>query len=241
MDADAAFAGTGLHKSFGGRQVLCGVDVSVRRGEIVGLLGPSGAGKSTVFGILSGVERPDHGAVHLCGHDVTSLAIDGRARLGVGYVPQAPELFERLTVAANLRVAVDARMGWSERTAGLLDRMITAFHLDEVHDRPFSHLSGGQRRLVEIAFAVCTLPKFLLLDEPFAGLDPIVVGRIVTHIRALARAGIGILVTDHKARAILDLVERAVVIDAGTVIADGSAAAVARVPRVREVFLGADD
>jgi len=239
--AEADFFATGLRKSYGGRQVLGGVSLSLRRGEIVALLGPTGSGKSTCFKILMGIERPDGGRVTLFGRNVTKLGLDGRARLGLGYVPQAPELFERLSVEGNLRIALDTKAGRNERSIAFLDALIDAFGLEEVRHRPTSFLSGGQRRLVEIAYVVCTAPKFLLLDEPFTGLDPIVVDRIVGHIKSLASAGIGVLVTDHKARLTLDLVDRAIVIGSGVVIADGPSAEVARNARVRETFLGEDD
>ncbi|MER2606879.1 MAG: ATP-binding cassette domain-containing protein [Siculibacillus sp.] len=236
MSAD--FTATGLHKSYGVREVLCGIDLSVAPGEIVGLLGPSGSGKSTVFEILTGVEKPDRGTVTLRGETLNDLGVDARARRGIGYVPQSPDLFARLSVEDNLRIAADTRLAWDERAADFVGRIVGGFGLEEVRAKPVGTLSGGQRRLVEIAFAVCTLPKFLLLDEPFSGLDPIVVERIVARLRALAKAGIGVLVTDHKAHVALELVHRAVVIEAGLVVASGPPAEVARDRRVREVFLG---
>lgn len=232
---------TDLHKSVDGRPILNGIDFSLRRGEIVGLLGPTGSGKSTCFKVLMGIVRPDRGRVSLFGRDITALGIDGRARLGLGYVPQSPELFERLSVELNLRIALDARAGRNSRTTAFLDGLIVSFGLETVRNRSVSFLSGGQRRLVEIAYAVCALPKFLLLDEPFTGLDPIVVERIAAHIRSLARAGVGVVITDHKARLTLSLAKRALVISNGLIIADGPPEDVARDARVREVFLGEDD
>ena len=237
-DATIRFQGADIYKTFGSRRVLGGVSISVGRGEIVGLLGAMGSGKSTLFKVLTGVERPDRGQVTLFGRDVTDLCIDARARLGIGYVPQSPEMFEQLSVEANLRMAIDTRFGPSEKEADLIRVLLEGFGLNAMRDRRVSVLSRGQRRLLEISYAVATLPKFLLLDEPFAGLDPLVVDRITDLIRGLADIGIGILITDHKARLILDLVQRAVVIDNGVVIADGPSEMIARSSRVREVFLG---
>jgi lipopolysaccharide export system ATP-binding protein len=236
--SSAELIASDLHKSIDGRPILGGINLSVRRGEIAALLGPTGSGKSTCFNVLMGIVRPDRGQVTLFGRDVTGLGIDGRARLGLGYVPQAPELFETMSVRNNLRIALEARVGDDREVAGFLDRLLAHFGLDPVRDRMISVLSGGQRRLVEIAYAVCTLPKFLLLDEPFAGLDPIVVERIAAIIRTLARGGMGILLTDHKAHLALDLASRALVIADGRMVAEGPSAMIACHPEVRQVFLG---
>ena len=236
-----SFVVTDLHKTIGDRQILHGISLTVGRGEIVSLLGPSGSGKSTCFKIMMGIVRAERGQIWLSGQDVSGLSTDGRARLGLGYVPQTPELFETLSVRNNLRIAVDARVGWSRKSEAFLDGILGTFGLDPVRDRAISVLSGGQRRLVEIAYAVCALPKFLLLDEPFAGLDPIVAERIATHIRSLSRTGMGILVTDHKAHLALSLASRAIVIGKGQIIAEGASEDVARNARVRDVFLGEDD
>lgn len=231
-------AATGLCKAIDGACILNDVSLSVGRGEIAALLGPAGAGKSTCFKILAGVMRPDSGRIRLFEEDVTGWTIDSRARLGLGYVPQAPELFERLRVRDNLEIAATAQMPRRRDAEELRDRVISDLHLEEIQLQSVTHLSGGQRRLVEIAFAVCTRPKFLLLDEPFSGLDPIVVERVAAVIRALAASGIGILLTDHKARLALTLADRAVVIANGMTIADGPSDAVADNRAVRQVFLG---
>lgn len=238
---NADFVASDLHKTIDGRGILGGVGVSLRRGEIAALLGPTGSGKSTCFKIMMGILRPDRGRVTLFGRDVTAVGTDGRARLGLGYVPQTPELFEKLSVRNNLRIALEARVGRTPNAAAFLDGLIDSFGLNGVADRSVSVLSGGQRRLVEIAYAVCTLPKFLLLDEPFAGLDPLVVERIANHLKALARTGMGILLTDHKAHLAFELASRVLVIGGGRVVAEGASAEVAADRRVREIFLGDDD
>lgn len=228
----------GLCKTIDGSCVLNDVSLSIGRGDIVALLGPAGAGKSTCFKILTGVMRPDSGRIGLSGEDVTNWTIDSRARLGLGYVPQAPELFERLSVRDNLEIAAMAQASQRKDVEEIRDRVVSNLHLKEIQSQPVAHLSGGQRRLVEIAFAVCTRPRFLLLDEPFAGLDPIVVERVTATIRTLAASGIGILLTDHKARLALTLADRAVVIAHGAMIAEGPSDSVAANRAVRQVFLG---
>jgi lipopolysaccharide export system ATP-binding protein len=227
-----------LCKSYGHRDVVCGVDIEIGPGEIVGLLGPSGSGKSSIFKILTGVERPDSGVVEIDGRDISRLGIDSRARLGIGYVPQSPELFPSLSMQDNLRIAVQARHRDHRKGDHLLETVLRWFEIEPLRNNRLGTLSGGQRKLVEIAYALCALPQFLLLDEPFAGLDPIVVEKVVARIRAVAKAGLGVLVTDHKARTALSLVSRAVVLDNGMIIASGLPTDVVRQERVRTVFLG---
>lgn len=233
-----SFEAIGLGKSYAGNSVVAGVDIKVDQGEIVGLLGPSGSGKSTIFKMLSGVLNPDIGSVMLNGFDVTKAGIDVRARLGLGYVPQSPELFMGMTTKNNLKIAIEAN--GQDRQAGekFLSLIIRTFGLEAVQNQKLGQLSGGQRRLVEIAFAICSKPKFLLLDEPFAGLDPIVVSTITSRIRLLARAGIGIILTDHKVREALEIVSQAYVINNGVMIVTGSAEAVVGNQEVKSEFLG---
>jgi lipopolysaccharide export system ATP-binding protein len=228
----------GLCKSYGHRDVVCGVDIEIGPGEIVGLLGPSGSGKSSIFKMLTGVERPDSGVVEIDGREISRLGIDSRARLGIGYVPQSPELFPSLSMQDNLRIAVQARHRDRRKGDHLLETVLRWFEIEPLRNNRVGTLSGGQRKLVEIAYALCALPQFLLLDEPFAGLDPIVVEKVVARIRAVAKAGLGVLVTDHKARTALSLVSRAVVLDNGMIIASGLPADIVREERVRTVFLG---
>lgn len=229
---------TGLRKSFAAREVVAGVDITLSRGEIVGLLGPSGSGKSTIFNMIAGLVRPDSGYVELRGRDITDTPIDGRARLGVGYVPQAPALFPGLSAQDNLRIAIEARER-DHAADAILDAACAAFELTPFRRTRLANLSGGQRRWVEIAFAVIGNPAFLLLDEPYTGLDPIASERLSECIARLARFGIGILLTDHNVRNALGVVERAHVIDNGTVIAAGPSEAIVRDANVRATYLGA--
>lgn len=230
--------GTGLRKTYGQRQVLAGVDIAFRRGEIVGLLGASGSGKSTIFNLLSGLLRPDGGRILLDRHDITEAVVDVRARLGIGYVPQSPRLFEGLTVEQNLRIALEARDADARTIPASIATICRAMGLEPVSSNRLANLSGGQRRRVEIGFALCGQPRYLLLDEPFVGLDPIVSERLSNDIRKLARLGIGILLTDHKVREALKIVQRTYVIDNGAVIAAGASADIVRNRLVRRAFLG---
>lgn len=227
-----------LRKSFSAREVVAGVDLGVRAGEIVGLLGPSGSGKSTTFNMIAGTLRPDAGSILLDGHDVTGAGIDVRARLGLGYVPQSPVLFPRLSTQDNLRIAIET--GGAAPVEPFLTALCRAFALEDVRRTRLAHLSGGQRRRVEIAFALCGRPRFLLLDEPFAGLDPIVSDQLSGLVARLAGLGMGIVVTDHNVRYALKLVRRAYVIDGGQIIAAGGAADIVDSERVRRRFLGTD-
>lgn len=236
--ADSLRAG-GLCKSFAEREVVTGVDLDVRPGEIVGLLGPSGSGKSTIFNMLAGVVRPDAGAVVLDKRDVTGAGIDVRARLGLGYVPQSPALFPHLTAQDNLKIAIEAS-GMAASMEAFLATLCRAFSLEEARGTRLANLSGGQRRRVEIAIALCSRPRFLLLDEPFAGLDPIVSDQLAALVARLARLGMGIIVTDHNVRYALKLVQRAYVIDDGRIIAAGSATDIVGSRQVRQRFLGMD-
>ncbi|PHP65663.1 ABC transporter ATP-binding protein [Zhengella mangrovi] len=230
--------GRGLRRVYGQRDILFDVDVAVERGKVTGLLGPSGSGKSTIFRILCGVERPDSGAVTMGKRDITRLGIDARARLGIGYIPQFPELFMQLTVRDNLQIALEGRRLDRDRAAAVMGRISKAFSLQPMLGNPVATLSGGQRKLAEIAFAMCSFPRFLLLDEPFARLDPINVARVSAILRGLARSGIGILLSDHSARDALALCSTASIIQHGVVIASGTPAAVSRDPQVQAIFLG---
>lgn len=228
----------GLRKSYGAREVVSGVDIAIQPGEVVGLLGASGSGKSTIFNLLTGVTRPEAGTVLLYERDITAAGLDARARLGLGYVPQSPNLFAELTAEQNLRIAIEARALNAAFSEQLLSAICRAFGLEALRKLRLANLSGGQRRRVEIAYALCGQPRILLLDEPFAGLDPIVTAKLSADITRLAGLGIGVLVTDHKVRDALALVQRAYVIDRGSIIASGCAADIIRSPTVRSVFLG---
>lgn len=227
-----------LRKTYLGREVLSGVSLAVPEARIVGLVGPSGSGKSTMFRLLTGVELADPGSVFLDRKDVSRIGIDARARLGVGYVPQAPDMYLAMSVADNFRIALEARRCTRQKSEELLGAICRRLELEGMMAMQVGVLSGGQRKLVEIGFAMCAEPRFLLLDEPFAKLDPITVTRIAGHIRNLASSGVGVLVTDHQARTVFSLAEEVVVINNGLMIANGAPSRVAGLETVRESFLG---
>lgn len=228
----------GMRKAFGARIAVAGVDIHVRAGEIVGLLGVSGSGKSTIFNMITGLVRPDAGTFHVGGRDVSGASVDARARLGVGYVPQSPALFPKLSVEDNLLIAVESSGIDPDQGQAKLDAVLRAFGIEETRRRRLAELSGGQRRWVEIAFAMCGRPRYLLLDEPFAALDPIVSGQLSTFLAKLARMGLGILVTDHNVRHVMKSVGRIYLIDNGSILASGPAKSVIEQHRVRSSFLG---
>jgi lipopolysaccharide export system ATP-binding protein len=233
-----ALAGNGLVKVYRGRAVVDNVDVEIHEGEVVGLLGPNGAGKTTTFYILTGFIQPDSGAVNLEGKDVSRWAMYRRARAGIGYLPQEPSIFRRLSVADNVRAIVELqgvpRRERSERVQSLLGELDIA-HLAK--SRGFE-LSGGERRRVEITRALVTHPKFMLLDEPFAGIDPIAVEDIQKVIHRLKQKGLGILITDHNVRETLSICDRAYIMCEGRILKSGSAQYLADDPEARKIYLG---
>ncbi len=228
----------GLAKSFGRREVVHDVSIAVRRGEAVGLLGPNGAGKTTVFTIIMGLIHPDAGEIRLDGRPITRLPLFQRGRLGLGYLPQEPSVFRGLSVAGNILAVLEShiRSGRErqERLAQLLDEFGIA-HLAGVNAQA---LSGGERRRVEIARAVAGDPIFMLLDEPFAGVDPIAVAEVKALVRQLTRRGIGVLITDHSVRETLSLVDRAYLIHGGRVMIQGKPETITADPEARRVYLG---
>ncbi|MBU4530968.1 MAG: ATP-binding cassette domain-containing protein [Hoeflea sp.] len=227
-----------LRKTYLGREVLSGVSLSLSEGRILGLLGPSGSGKSTAFRLLTGVELAEPGSVFLDRKDISQVSIDARARLGIGYVPQAPDLYLSLSASDNFRIALEACRYTRPKAQAVLDDICRLLELDDIMDMQAGHLSGGQRKLIEIGFALCAQPRMLLLDEPFAKLDPITVTRIAGHIKRLANSGVGVLVTDHQARTVFSLAEEIVVINNGLMIAKGPSSEVIGSTAVRESFLG---
>ncbi len=227
-----------LEKSYRGRKIVRGVSVQVKFGEVVGLLGPNGAGKTTTFYMVVGLVRPDHGRVVLDGIDITKMPMYQRARHGIGYLPQEPSVFRKLSVADNLMAILEtmdlSAIERQEHRDGLLKELGIA-HL--ANSKAYT-LSGGERRRLEIARALTLSPKFILLDEPFAGIDPLAVQDIQGIISLLKSKGIGILITDHNVRETLAITDRAYIISEGRIIEAGTPAEITASPRVREFYLG---
>ena len=228
----------GLTKSYKGRQVVSGVSLGVRAGEAVGLLGPNGAGKTTCFYMVTGLVPVDSGTIEIDGFDVTSMPMYRRARLGIGYLPQEASIFRGLTVEGNIRAvleAVEKDRAERERT---LDELLEEFHITHLRKAAAISLSGGERRRLEIARALATDPTFMLLDEPFAGVDPIAVSDIQQLVRHLTRRGIGVLITDHNVRETLGLIDRAYIIHTGKVLTHGTPEEIVGNADVRRFYLG---
>ena len=227
-----------VEKSFGKRQVVRGVSIYVRRGEAVGLLGPNGAGKTTVFYMITGLIPADRGAIELDGHDVTKLPMYQRARLGIGYLPQEASIFRGLSVEQNIRAVLEVVEPSKKKREAELDSLLDEFNITRLRKTPSIALSGGERRRVEIARALATRPNYMLLDEPFAGIDPIAVGDIQDLVRHLTNRGIGVLITDHNVRETLGLTDRAYIVYAGEILTEGSPDEIVNNPDVRRLYLG---
>jgi lipopolysaccharide export system ATP-binding protein len=227
-----------VEKSFGTRQVVRGVSIYVRRGEAVGLLGPNGAGKTTVFYMITGLIKADRGAIELDGHDVTKLPMYQRARLGIGYLPQEASIFRGLTVEQNIRAVLEVVEPNKKKREAELNSLLEEFNITRLRKSPSIALSGGERRRVEIARALATRPNYMLLDEPFAGIDPIAVGDIQDLVRHLTNRGIGVLITDHNVRETLGLTDRAYIVYAGEILTEGSPEEIVNDPDVRRLYLG---
>jgi lipopolysaccharide export system ATP-binding protein len=227
-----------VEKSFGTRQVVRGVSIYVRRGEAVGLLGPNGAGKTTVFYMITGLIKADRGAIELDGHDVTQLPMYQRARLGIGYLPQEASIFRGLTVEQNIRAVLEVVEPNKRKREAELNSLLDEFNITRLRKSPSIALSGGERRRVEIARALATRPNYMLLDEPFAGIDPIAVGDIQDLVRHLTNRGIGVLITDHNVRETLGLTDRAYIVYAGQILTEGSPDDIVNDPDVRRLYLG---
>ncbi|SHK64860.1 lipopolysaccharide export system ATP-binding protein [Bradyrhizobium lablabi] len=227
-----------VEKSFGTRQVVRGVSIYVRRGEAVGLLGPNGAGKTTVFYMITGLIKADRGAIELDGHDVTQLPMYQRARLGIGYLPQEASIFRGLTVEQNIRAVLEVVEPSRKKREAELNSLLDEFNITRLRKTPSIALSGGERRRVEIARALATRPNYMLLDEPFAGIDPIAVGDIQDLVRHLTNRGIGVLITDHNVRETLGLTDRAYIVYAGEILTEGNPDEIVNDPDVRRLYLG---
>ena len=227
-----------IGKSFKKRPVLRGVSIGVQRGEAVGLLGPNGAGKTTCFYIITGLLSPDTGWVTLDGHDITDMPMYRRARLGVGYLPQEASIFRGLTVEQNIRAVLEVIEPDRQQREARLEELMAEFSITHLRRTPALALSGGERRRVEIARALASQPKFILLDEPLAGIDPIAVGDIRDLVSHLKDRGIGVLITDHNVRETLDIVDRAYIIHEGRVLMEGAPQEIVSHEDVRRVYLG---
>ncbi len=227
-----------LVKSYKGRRVVNGVSFGVRAGEAVGILGPNGAGKTTCFYMVTGLIPVDEGTIELDGNDVTHMPMYRRARLGIGYLPQESSIFRGLTVAGNILAVLEISERDKAARAGKLDALLEEFHIAHLRDSPAIALSGGERRRLEIARALASDPNFMLLDEPFAGVDPIAVADIQELVRHLTARGIGVLITDHNVRETLGLIDRAYIIHAGELLTHGRPAEIVTDPEVRRHYLG---
>lgn len=230
----------GIRKVFKGREVLRGVDISVERGEVVGLLGPNGAGKTTLFNSLVGFVKVDGGTIELDGENITHLPPHEKAKRGIAFLPQEHTLFEELTVLENLLIFLEFFTESKEEAIARAEALLEDFGLLELANQKAHTLSGGQKRRLEIARSLITKPKYLFLDEPFAGLDPIIVGDIRRMVLDLKHQDIGILITDHNVRETISLVDRVYIISEGTILASGTPFEVIQREEVREVYLGKD-
>jgi len=228
-----------LAKSYKGRSVVIDVSMTVQRGQVVGLLGPNGAGKTTCFYMIAGIVKADKGEVFINGKNVTKLPMHGRARSGLGYLPQEASVFRKLSVSDNIMAILQTRSSLSrQQRKDIMESLLEEFRITHIRSSLGMALSGGERRRVEIARALATDPEFVLLDEPFAGVDPISVSDIKEIIQQLKARNIGVLITDHNVRETLDICEKAYIVSEGHIIAEGDAATVLSNTKVREVYLG---
>ncbi len=229
-----------ITKSIKKTQILYGVGLEIQSGEIVGLLGPNGAGKTTTFYTICGLIPPSSGEILFDGNDITSLPLHKRALMGVGYLPQESSIFKDLTVEQNLMLAAEISIKDTKDRHRRVEELLEIFNIEPIRQRKGVSLSGGERRRTEIARALVSKPKFLLLDEPFAGVDPIAVKDIQGIIHQLTTIGIGVLITDHNVRETLEICDRAYVIKSGSVLASGTSESIKNDPIVREHYLGED-
>ena len=228
-----------LAKAYKTRKVVQDVSLSINSGEVVGLLGPNGAGKTTCFYMIVGLVKADQGNILINDQDVTRLPMHGRARQGIGYLPQEASIFRKLSVADNIMAVLETRKDLNRKgREGKLDSLLREFHIHHLRDSAGMSLSGGERRRAEIARALATDPQFILLDEPFAGVDPISVNDIKQIIQHLKDKGIGVLITDHNVRETLDICDKAYIVNDGHIIAEGGAEEVLANQLVRDVYLG---
>ncbi|WP_372981773.1 LPS export ABC transporter ATP-binding protein [Marinobacter sediminum] len=235
----AVLRASNLAKSYKHKKVVIDVSLEIRSGEIVGLLGPNGAGKTTCFYMIVGLVPADRGRITIDSQDITPLPMHGRARKGIGYLPQEASVFRKLTVRDNIMAILETRKGLSRgERVNKLEELLEEFHITHIRDSVGMALSGGERRRVEIARALAMEPAFILLDEPFAGVDPISVSDIKHIIRHLRDKGIGVLITDHNVRETLDICETAYIVSGGHIIASGNSETILANQQVKEVYLG---
>jgi lipopolysaccharide export system ATP-binding protein len=238
VEKDSGLRVQNLGKSYAQRPVVRDVSLYVHRGEAVGLLGPNGAGKTTCFYMITGLIAPDYGTLFLDGNNITGLPMYRRARLGVGYLPQEASIFRGLTVEQNIMAVLEVNELVREKCQAMLDELLGEFSITHLRHAPAMALSGGERRRVEIARALASNPAFILLDEPLAGIDPIAVGEIRTLVSHLKDRGIGVLITDHNARELLEIVDRVYVMHEGKVLREGTPREIVDDINVRSVYLG---
>ena len=241
--AEEAARATGLRvrniaRAFGQRQVVKDVSLTLQRGEVCGLLGPNGAGKTTCFYMITGLIPADSGSIWLDGEDITGQPMYQRARLGLGYLAQEASIFRGMTVEQNVQAVVELHHSGERAIAEETARLLEELRIDHLRHAPAAGLSGGERRRVEIARALAGRPSFMLLDEPFAGIDPLAIADIRHVIRYLSGRGIGVLITDHNVRETLEIIDRASIISAGTVLFEGTSDQIIHDPEVRRVYLG---
>ena len=228
-----------LAKAYKGREIIKDVSLTISSGEIVGLLGPNGAGKTTCFYMIVGIVNADRGSIRLDDRDLTKLSINGRAKNGVGYLPQEASIFRKLTVADNIMAILETRRDLNRtQRKEKLESLLQEFHITHIRKSMGMSLSGGERRRVEIARALATEPSFILLDEPFAGVDPISVNDIQNIVKHLQARGIGVLITDHNVRETLDICDKAYIVGEGRIVAEGDANTVLNNQIVRDIYLG---
>jgi lipopolysaccharide export system ATP-binding protein len=239
-DGSAGLSVRNLRKSYRKRPVLRDMSLDLKRGEVVALLGPNGSGKTTCFYTIAGLVTPEGGSVNIDGRDVTQLPMYRRARLGIGYLPQEVSIFRGLSVEDNILAVLEIALSDRHKRRERLEELLSDFSITHIRRAPALALSGGERRRVEIARCLAADPKYLLLDEPFAGVDPIAVGEIRHLVQDLKGRGIGVLITDHNVRETLEIVDRAYILHDGAVLMSGTADEVVRDENVRRVYLGRD-
>ena len=237
-DNSQVLSGLNLRKVYGNREVVKGISIKVNRGEVVGLLGPNGAGKTTTFYMITGMIRPNSGAVILNGKDITKLPMYKRAREGIGYLAQEPSVFTKLSIEDNLRLVLEMTSLAKDEQTQRLEKLLTDFSISHLRKSKAYTLSGGERRRTEIARALVMEPKFILLDEPYAGIDPIAVEEIQGIIKKLKEKGIGVLITDHNVRETLSITDRSYLLYDGTILFSGTSDELSKDEKARKLYLG---